>query len=346
MGLSRLLRDGILGSLGEVLVAVGSVHALYGIGALKTRMAGASLIVRKRRAGVQRGLWRFLPAAAAAGLALSSLDALGLADDLRGFLSGLLALRLAIGDAQVSAGALLAAAAVLLATYAMAALARLVLEEEALPRLDLTAGACYAISAIARYLIALAGFVLAAAAAGIDLGKVALVLSAVGVGVGLGLQSLVNNFVSGLILLVERPMHVGDTIEVGALTCTIQRIGIRSSTVRTFQGAAVIVPNADLVAKELVNWTLSDYHRRLEIDVSVAKDADLDTVFELLRAQAAQDPAILDDPPPSVVLRSFGENSLDFRLYAWVDRFENGLAVQSGLRRKILGRIREAGIAR
>src|SRR5204863_7948470 len=118
--------------------------------------------------------------------------------------------------------------------------------------------------------IAIGGVVLALAALRIDMGQATLLAGALSVGIGFGLQNVVNNFVSGLILIVERPMYVGDLIEVGPLLGEIKRIDIRSSTVRTVHGAEVIVPNSNLVSKEVVNWTRSDRQRRYDIEIGVA----------------------------------------------------------------------------
>jgi len=160
--------------------------------------------------------------------------------------------------------------------------------------------------------------VLAAGAAGLGSTQLAVVFGALSVGIGFGLQNVVNNFVSGLILIFERPIKVGDRVETGSHLGMVTRIGIRSSTVRTFDGAEVVVPNGDLISKEVINWTLSDQVRRVEVLVGVAYGSDPHRVVEVLRAVAVANEKVLDDPEPQVYMVGFGDSSLDFRLLVWV----------------------------
>ena len=141
-----------------------------------------------------------------------------------------------------------------------------------------------------HYAVLLLGFLLAISAAGVDLNKVSLLAGAFGVGIGFGLQNVVNNFVSGLILLYERPVQLGDMVEVGGTTGEVRRIGIRSSTIRTPQGAEVIVPNSNLISDRVVNWTLSDRRRRMDIKVGVAYGTDPERVLALLVGVARAHP--------------------------------------------------------
>ena len=163
-----------------------------------------------------------------------------------------------------------------------------ILDREIVPLLQLRPGAGYAVVTFTRWVIVIVGAILTLAALGVDPAKVTLVAGALSVGIGFGLQNVVNNFVSGLILIVERPVGVGDLIEVGPLTGEVKRIGIRSSTVRTGQGAEVIVPNSELVSKEVVNWTRSDRQRRYDIDVGVAYGSEPEHVMRLLVEAAAR----------------------------------------------------------
>ena len=175
------------------------------------------------------------------------------------------------------------------------------------------------------------GFFAAIAAAGMDLGRFTILAGALGVGIGFGLQNVVNNFVSGLILLFERPIKTGDTIEVGDLIGDVRTIGIRSSTVRTWQGAEVIVPNADLISGQVINWTLSDRNRRIDVDVGVKYGTDPEQVLELLLGVARADDRILDLPEPSALFLGFGDSSLNFRLRGWTARYEEWIRIHSDL---------------
>jgi small-conductance mechanosensitive channel len=202
----------------------------------------------------------------------------------------------------------------------------------------------HAISAVAQYAVMLIGFLLAAAAAGFDWSRITLLAGAFGVGIGFGLQNVVNNFVSGLILLFERPVQVGDTVQQGELIGEVRRIGIRSSTVRTFEGAEVIVPNADLISQRVVNWTLSDRNRRIDLPVGVAYGTPPERVLALLDRVGRAHPDTLADPEPMVLFRAFGESSLDFELRIWTARPERMLAARSELAVAIHAAFGEEGI--
>ena len=175
-----------------------------------------------------------------------------------------------IGAVTISLGNLLAFGVTVWASFLLARFLRFLLDEEVYPRARLQRGMPYAISTLTRYVVLFLGFLLAIAATGIDLDRIALLAGALGVGIGFGLQNVVNNFVSGLILLFERPVQLGDTVQLGDLWGEVRRIGIRSSLVRTFDGAEVIVPNGDLISQQVTNWTLSDRNRRVEVKVGVA----------------------------------------------------------------------------
>ena len=133
---------------------------------------------------------------------------------------------------------------------------------------------------------------------GVDFSKVTLLAGAFGVGIGFGLQSVVNNFVSGLILLFERPVHVGDAVQMGNLQGRIRRIGIRASVVRTVQGAEIIVPNAQLISEQVTNWTLSDQLRRIDLPVGLSYGVAPKKVIELLEGVARANPDVLQNPAP------------------------------------------------
>jgi small-conductance mechanosensitive channel len=159
--------------------------------------------------------------------------------------------------------------------------------------------------------------VFAAGAAGLDLSRLALVAGALGVGIGFGLQTIVANFISGLILLFERPVKPGDTVEFDGLRGVVQSIGMRASIVRTFQGADVIVPNQDFIAGRVVNWTLSDQTRRVEIPVGVAYGTNPPEVITLLTDTVGKHAKVLERPAPTVLFSGFGESSLDFEIRLW-----------------------------
>lgn len=279
-----------------------------------------------------------------AGVVLVTLGTFGLLPTLRSAVESLIGGTLEVGTVSIAGNAVATALAVAFATFVLTGLTGFILDREIVPRLQLRPGAGYAIVTFTRWAIVIAGTALTLGALGIDMAKLTLLASAVGVGIGFGLQNVVNNFVSGLILIVERPVGVGDLVEVGPLSGEVKRIGIRSSIVRTYQGAEVIVPNSELVSKEVVNWTRSDRQRRYDLDVGVAYGSEPEQVMRLLLEAAKEVPQIMKSPAPLATFKGFGDSSLDFRLLAWVHSVDVGLEAQNALRVAILRKLDEAGI--
>ena len=162
------------------------------------------------------------------------------------------------------------------------------------------------------------GFLLAVAASGFPLEKLTIIISAFGVGIGFGLQNIVNNLVSGIILAFEKPIQIGDMIEVDNRVGTMKEIGIRSSKILTSDGAEVIIPNGDLISQHVVNWTLSNNFRRIELIVPVASGSDIVKVEAVLRKIIGSHHDILQTPEPLIFLNSYSDASIDFRVLFWV----------------------------
>jgi small-conductance mechanosensitive channel len=169
-------------------------------------------------------------------------------------------------------------------------------------------------------------------------------LGAFGVGIGFGLQSVVNNFVSGLILLFERPIHLGDTVQVGGLMGRVHRIGIRASIVRTPQGAEIIVPNSQLITEHVTNWTLSDQLRRIDLPVGVSYGTEPKKVIELLENVARAHPEVLQNPAPRALFLSYGDSSINFELRAWAE-FTKSVQVHSDLTVAVYDAVYAAGMS-
>ena len=174
-----------------------------------------------------------------------------------------------------------------------------------------------AVGAIFRYALLVVGFIIILQTTGIDMTIVSVLAGTLGVGVGFGLQNIVNNFVSGLIILFERPIKVGDRIEVGNVHGRVTRIGARSSTVLTNDNIAIIVPNLKFITENVVNWSHADQKVRFRIPVTVASGSDPYLVERLLLQAALEVPEVLDDPEPGVRLFGFDENGMHFELRAW-----------------------------
>jgi potassium-dependent mechanosensitive channel len=204
-------------------------------------------------------------------------------------------------------------------------------------------GLSYAASSLLHYVILALGVVVGLAVLGVDLTRVTVLAGALGVGIGFGLQGVVNNFVSGLILLFERPIHVGDSIEVGEHLGEVRRIGIRASTIRTRRGAEIIIPNALLVTDKVTNWTLSDQLRRVDLQVGVNYGAAPNEVIGTLERVAHAHPRVIESPAPQCLLVGFGDSSIDFELRAWTDEFADWARVRSDLAVAVHDAVAEAG---
>ncbi len=204
-----------------------------------------------------------------------------------------------------------------------------ILDDDVLNRLTLKKGVGRMISVIIRFSLISIGILFAVSAIGMPLTQLTIIISAFSVGIGFGLQNVVNNFVSGVILLFERPVQIDDTVEVNNLIGRVKSMGIRSSNIRTFDGAEVIVPNANLISNEVINWTLSDQKRRIEIISGVAYGSDVYLVKDILLGVLNSHPDILKDPEPLVLFNDLGESSLDFRLLFWTENFDRWVIIKS-----------------
>ncbi len=180
--------------------------------------------------------------------------------------------------------------------------------------------------------------------AGLDLSSLALVASALSVGIGFGLQNIVSNFVSGLILLVERPFKVGDWVVTGAVEGTVKRLSVRATEIETFRGQSIIVPNSEFINSSVGNWTHRNRIQRAEIPVSVAYETDPQKVMDILLELVKKQPPVLRNPEPHVEFLRFGDFSLDFELRFHLADLNHGLTVKNSLRMEILKRFREEGI--
>jgi small-conductance mechanosensitive channel len=159
------------------------------------------------------------------------------------------------------------------------------------------------------------------------------------------LQNIVNNFVSGLILLFERPVRVGDAVQIGDVQGEVRRIGIRATTVRAWEGAEVIVPNSQLVAERVTNWTPADYRRRLDMPVNVAYGSAPDKVIQVLTEVAQSHPDVVASPVPVALFLGFGDSALQFQLRAWTGRLDRHLMVRSELGVAVYAALRDAGFS-
>jgi len=248
------------------------------------------------------------------------------------------------GHLQFTLGGSLSVLLIMLAGYGVARALTSILRRFLLPRLPLQRGVAHAISTVTYYVLLLLVAAATLADAGVELNKFTVLTGAIGVGLGFGLQNVVNNFVSGLILLFERPIHLGDTLEIGGLVGTVRRIGARSSTILTFQGAEVIVPNSNLISNQMINWTLSSQWRRVDVQVPVAYGTEPERVLKLLVEVAESNPAVLRERPPTAFFLGFGESALNFELRFWSAHQDAWFQLQSEVAIAVVKALQKAGI--
>ncbi len=203
----------------------------------------------------------------------------------------------------------------------------------------------YAISQIVSNVVLVVGILIVLENTGIHLGALTVFAGAVGVGVGFGLQNIASNFISGLVILAERPITLGDRVEVAGITGQVQQIRARSTVIRTNDNITMIVPNTKFIDSPVTNWTYGDPRVRFRIPVGVAYGSDIGKVREALLAAGRENPQTLKDPAPSVFLNKFGDNSIDFELVVWSSEMSyRPSRYRSDLNFAIEEKFRQAGI--
>ena len=213
-----------------------------------------------------------------------------------------------------------------------------------LQRLEITSGSRLAVSTLARYGIAAFGTMLFLSTIGGSWSKIQWLVAALSVGIGFGLQEIVANFISGLIILLERPVRVGDTVTVGDTSGIVTRIQIRATTITNWERQELLVPNKEFITGRVLNWTLTDEVIRLSIPVGVAYGSNVEQALELMNKAAVAHPRILEDPPPFVMFDSFGDNSLNLIVRAYVNSIAYRRETTSDLNREINRLFNEHGI--
>ena len=335
--LGVLLGTGVLvsGYLAILIFAVTraaeAIIALFLRGSLSERIR----VIASRRDSIRSVSGRIIRFSGIAIWLYVTLELFALRDTVINFAKTVFFTELKAGALSIALGDVLAFGATIVSAVLVARFIILLLEEDFYPRMKLGRGVPFAISSVIKYTLITIGFLLAVGAMGIGMDRITILLGAFGVGLGFGLQTIINNFVSGMILVFERPVQVGDSVEVAGVKGRITRIGIRSSTIRTFDGADVTVPNGTLLADALTNWTMSDRHRRLEVSVGVAYGTDPNEVIRLLEKALADQEQLLEKPAPMILFTGFGDSSLDFSVRAWVEDNDFYVSVQSELALKI-----------
>lgn len=233
---------------------------------------------------------------------------------------------------------------ILLATFVAFRNLPALIEIMVLQRLPLDAGSRYALSTVIRYLIAMVGIALALNAVNIAWSNIQWLAAALTFGLAFGLQEIFANFISGLIILAERPIRIGDTVTVGSVTGTVTRIRMRATTITDWDRKELVIPNKTFITGDVINWSLSDPMLRLIVPVGVSYDADVRRAESVLLAIADEAPNILKEPKPYVVFSRFGDSTLDFELRVFIPSVEQILVVRHDLHMRITEAFREAGI--
>jgi potassium efflux system protein len=299
--------------------------------ALQVRPLGSLRVISLHRQMIQRRTCRALEFLAFLFWLNLLLSFFGLRTPLIATTEAALNANLAIGSFNITPGGILAFLITVWASFLVSKFLRFLLEEDVYHHLHLAAGIPYAISTMLHYLILLLGFFVALGALGIDLTKLTILVGAFTVGIGFGLQNIINNFVSGLILLFERPIKIGDVIEVGGNAGEVRHIGIRASVIRTADGSEIIVPNGSFISGQVTNWTFSDRQRAVEVSVNVVGGTAPQRVVELLKSTAAAHPGVAKEPSPQVYVTNLSAGAVTFKIRAWTDRHEDWAQMRSDL---------------
>ena len=229
-------------------------------------------------------------------------------------------------------------------TIMVAVSVRKALNRRILKRFNIDPGTSYTLSRITQYSIIVIGALISFQFVGIDLSGLAVIFGLLSVGIGFGLQNVTSNFISGLIILFERPIAVGDRVTVSNIEGDVTEINIRSTKVRTVNNVSIIVPNSEFVSKDVINYSHGDPTYRLDINVGVSYGSDLDTVLKALMEVAEESPSVLKEPAAEAHLIEFGDSSWNMQLRAWVGDVKDYPKIRNELNQAIVRKFREYGV--
>jgi small-conductance mechanosensitive channel len=350
----------IVGGVGfAAVVTTGTVHLIFAaVGfwlAAAAVLGFVSLATSTERASrlgitpaiaetIDRVARRVVGVLAVVGWAGTALAGFGLLDPVTSALKDLLDAGISVGNFSLTVGDVLIFSFIVWLALKLSQLISFVLGTDILPHVDLPRGVPAVITKLIQYAVILVGILVAFSAVGFDVDRITILFGALGVGVGFGLQGVVNNFASGLVVLFGRAINFGDAVQFDDFEGVVEDIGLLQSTVRTYHGADVLVPNSTLISSTVVNWTRDDNDiRRIDVPVGVVYGTDPNSVIEVLEGAATKHPLVVQNPAPKALFLGFGDNSLKFQLNVWftVDKWYNA---SSDLRIGVSDALNAAGI--
>jgi len=249
-----------------------------------------------------------------------------------------------IGDTDVTVSSLLVLAASIVVFVVLARVFGRGLHSLLTRRTDIGPGGAFAVSRISQYAIAAIGLLVSFQLIGLDTSSLALVLGALGIGIGFGLQNVTSNFIAGLLILFERPITVGDRVQVGDIEGDVTAINMRATTVLSVTNLSVIVPNSEFISSTVVNFSHGDSRLIVNVDVGVSYKSDLDTVIRSLMEVAAEHPRVLSDPPPEVRFLEFGDSAWQLQLRVWIPIAREHPIIRSDLNKAIVRKFRDNAV--
>jgi potassium-dependent mechanosensitive channel len=346
VALANYLSIGILAAAYFAVALYAAARILEGLVffALQVPPLASLAVVKRQRAFLQRRIARLIKLAAIVIWILLALGAFSLREAVISRTIALLNAEVGVRSVHFSLGAVVAFVLTIWITLLLSRFFRFLLEQEVYDRFHLARGSAYAVSTLVHYVVLLVGFYIAIAALGADMTKFAILAGAFGLGIGFGVQNIFNNFFSGLILLFERPVQVGDVIEVSNQTGVVRRIGIRASIITLDDKSQLIIPNGQLISEKVTNRSISSLQKRIELTIRIAYGNDPKQVIELLLKTAAAQPKVTKQPPPDAVLKQFGEDALVFVLGFTTEEISRFPFVQSDVAVAVNAALCEAGI--
>ncbi len=246
-----------------------------------------------------------------------------------------------VGGTPISMGAFITFIVILVVTVIFSRFIAKLLAKNVLSRMPIEQGKQYVLKRFTEYALILIGAIVAFQTIGINLSGLAVIFGLLSVGIGFGLQNITSNFISGLILLFERPIEVGDRVTVGNTEGDVEEINIRSTTIRSLNNISIIVPNSQFVSSQVINWSHGDRKVRLDLSVGVSYNSDLDSVLESLHEVALENEQVLKKPAPEVIFMEFASSSWNLQLRAWIADPKRHYHIRHALNCAIVKKFRE-----